>query len=104
MAAKPKSTGKSRVARVPVKAKLKTDPGPVTSKADLRENTAPARGAGPTKVGSNTPAPSRGRSSSTVKDASPRTRDLSQATSGQSIVSRVNAVTARRGAAKKRAR
>lgn len=89
-----KSTGKSRVTRAGTSAKPKTDPGPVKSKADLAENTAPRRGAGPTRVGANTPVP--GGRNSRVSEASPRTRDMSQRTTGQSIVQRANAVADRK--------
>ena len=68
----------------------------MNSAADLAENIAPARGAGPTAAGRNTPVPSRGRSSPPPADAGPRARDLSQATTGQSLFQRANAVAARR--------
>ena len=82
------SQGRSRVARVPVKAKVKASPGPVTSKADLTENIR--RGAGPTRVGSDTPVQTKRRSSSSVRPAGPAIRDMSRSAAGMTIAQRAN--------------
>lgn len=91
--ARGKSAGRSRVSRAGTSAKAGTDPGPAR-KPDLSAETAPRRGAGPTRITASTPAP--GGSRSPVSEASPRTRDMSQRTTGQSIVQRANAVAARK--------
>lgn len=85
--AAPKKTGKSRVSRIPAKAKARTDSGPVNSRADLKENTAPARGAGPTVSGANKPVGRPGGKAPAVTKPG-----------GGTIAQRANAVAARRAA------
>jgi hypothetical protein len=82
------SQARSRVSRVPARAKPKTDPGPVTSKADLTENIR--RGAGPTRAGSNTPVSVKGPASSSVRPAGPAIRDMSHSATGMTIAQRAN--------------
>jgi hypothetical protein len=79
----------SRISRAPAKASTKADPGPVRSAADLAENRD--RGAGPTRIGTNTPVTPRGAASSSVRPAGPAIRDLSHATTGMTITQRANA-------------
>jgi hypothetical protein len=77
----------SSVSRVPVRAKTKADPGPAKSAADLAEN----RGAGPTRIGTNTPVTPRGAASSSVRPAGPAIRDESRSATGMTITQRANA-------------
>jgi hypothetical protein len=79
----------SRVSRVPVKARAKADPGPVRSAADLAENRN--RGAGPTRIGANTPVTPKGAASSSVRPAGAAIRDESHAATGKTIAQRANA-------------
>lgn len=77
-----KSTGKAGPAR--------TDSGPVNSKADVAEHVAPARGAGPTRVGSNTPV-------SSARTVPAAITDRSQAATGTSIFEKADAGNRRLG-------
>jgi hypothetical protein len=79
----------SSVSRVPVRAKTKADPGPAKSAADLAENRN--RGAGPTRIGTNTPVTPRGAASSSVRPAGPAIRDESRSATGMTITQRANA-------------
>jgi hypothetical protein len=81
----------SRVSRVPGMPKVKAPgkaPAPMNAAADRKENLR--RGAGPTRVGGNTPVPTKGPSASTAPDVPPGIRDLSAAQTGMTIVQRAN--------------
>ena len=81
--------GRSRVSRAPAPKAVKTDTGPVSGKADLAENRAPRRGAGPTKVGSNTPV-------SRAAGKPPQVRDQSRSVTGTTIAQKANNAAGRR--------
>jgi hypothetical protein len=89
MAAKSRAQKASRVSRVPPMPPVKSPgPGPVNASADLAENRAPRRGAGPARVGESTPVPPRGRGTS-VPDTQPGVRDLAAGKTGLSLFQRV---------------
>ena len=88
----------SRVSRVPgmpvVKAPGKAPPV-MNAAADRQENVR--RGAGPTRVGGNTPVPTKGPSASTAPDVQSGVRDLSAAQTGMTINQRANSRGRARG-------
>ena len=84
----------SRVTRAPVGAKPATDGRPRPSNADLAENRAQNRGAGPTKVGDNTPFPPHGPDRTSAPRLPAGVRDVSVHATGRTINERVTAVQA----------
>ena len=61
-----KGAGQKRAPSAGTRAR--TDPGPVTSKADITEHVS--QGAGPTRVGSNTPVSSARTAQAAIRDRS----------------------------------
>jgi len=88
-ARKPAKTRKGKVSRAGMGRRI-IDPGPVSSKADRQEHVN--QGAGPTKVGRNTPVRVRGPKSASVKGRSNDSRtDTGHAVTGSTIAEQANA-------------